>query len=309
MNQFDQGSVVKKANVYFGGRCVNHVRAGGRVRHGLVALLALGLAACSTTQLVYNKLDWFAAWQIGTYVELQGPSEALFENGFASLWRWHRATQLSLYAKDLRELADAAGSRLSPEQIQDFVRRANDHVEHLLDEGLPGAVNVFQALDDAQIAGLLKRMAERRAERAEEDSELDASERQNRTNKDMQKGLKRWLGAISTAQKERVQNWVAGRPSDLELWRRYNEQWAAAFAELLVARSQTDFGTRLRGLLLDPNLPATEAVNELRLRYNQSAAELMSEVSGTLSPKQRAHFQSELRALAQDLETLAMERG
>ena len=274
------------------------------LRLGLIAAFGLGLAACSATKLVYNKLDWFASWQLGKYVELRGTSEALFESGFASLWQWHRATQLSLYAKDLRELADAATTPLSPVQARDFLQRANGHAERMLIEALPAAAKVIQAMDDEQIAGLLERMAENRAERIEEHAELNAEERRERTAKNLLKNLKRWLGSASPEQKQRAQDWIAARPDHSALWQRYDEQWAAAFVELLAVRSEPDFPARLRGLLLEAKLPDSSAVREAQLRDNEAGTGLMSELSGMLSPEQRAHFQQELRDLGEDLEAL-----
>jgi hypothetical protein len=267
------------------------------------------LSACSATKLVYNNLDWFASWRIEKFVELDGPSEALFTSGFETLWRWHRTSQLSLYASDLRQLADAAGSPLAREQVLSFIQRANDHGERLLNEALPAAVKVFQAMDDKQVAGLLKRMAEHREERAQDDAELDPAERRKRTAKNMHKNLKRWLGSVSPEQNAYVEAWVAARRSDPALWQRNDEQWAAAFADLLAARAQPDFDARLRGLLTDPGLPGSGAVRELQNHNQKVFVELISDLSGTLSPAQREHFQSELRALAQDLETLAAGRA
>lgn len=273
----------------------------------LLLICAALLAACSSTRFVYNRLDWFASWQIGKYVDLDDASEAAFESGFAALWQWHRGTQLPLYARDLRELADAAAGPLSQDQLDAFLARADGHADRVLREALPGAARVFQAMDDAQVAHLLKRVAERRAERLADDAKRSPEEQRERAFESMEKNLKRWLGSTTPEQKQRVREWVDARSYTPELWQRYAETWWAEFATLLAARREPEFEARLRDFLLQPQLPGSADVERQRRADNRSAMAMLAGLSDTLTTRQRTHFQAELRALARDLDILVAD--
>jgi hypothetical protein len=268
----------------------------------VLATLAL-LAACSATKLAYNRLDWLAAWEVGKFIDLEGPSKARFRDGFATLWQWHRATQLSAYARDLRELADAAQGPLTRAQIEDYVVRANEHGERLFDEVLPPAAAVLRALDDAQVAGMLEKMTEQRDEDAGEDARRTPEDRVRSASR----GLRRWFGSQSDAQAALLREWVAARRDDPELWQRYGRQWATAFERTLATRAEPDFEIRLRTVFRDPQLPDSAATRELRAHNRAAYVDLLARLAPTLSAAQRQHLRKKLLALAEDLEHLAAQ--
>jgi len=273
-----------------------------KLRLATLAALAL-LASCSATKFAYNRLDWLAAWEIGKYVELEGPSKVSFKRGFATLWQWHRSTQLSAYARDLRELADAAQGPLTREQIEGYVERANEHGQRLFDEVLPPAAAVLQSLDDAQVAGMLEKMAEQRDEDAEDDAERKPEDRVRSASR----GMRRWLGSQTDVQAALLREWVAARRDDPELWQRYGQQWAAAFERTLATRAGPDFEIRLRAVFRDPQLPDSAAARELTEHNRAAYVDLLARLVPTLSEKQRRHLRDKLRDLAVDLEELAAQ--
>ncbi|MGQ0586365.1 MAG: hypothetical protein ACT4PK_04085, partial [Gammaproteobacteria bacterium] len=120
-----------------------------RFARALVAVAAVVLlTSCSTLKFAYNRADWFGSWEFGKYVELEGAAEEAFDTGFDALWRWHRGTQLEVYASDLREIAEAARGPLTREQVDGYFKRASAHGRRLLEEALPPLARVLAALDD-----------------------------------------------------------------------------------------------------------------------------------------------------------------
>lgn len=271
-------------------------------RFAILVTLTL-LASCSATKFAYNRLDWLAAWEVGKFVDLEGPSKARFKDGFVTLWQWHRSTQLSAYARDLRELAEAAQGPLAREQIESYVERANEHGEHLFDEALPPAAALLQSLDDAQVAGMLEKMAEQRDEGAEEDAERTPEDRARAASR----GMRRWFGSQSDAQAALLREWVAARRADPELWQRYGQQWAAAFERTLATRAEPDFEIRLRTVFHDPQLPDSAAARELTEHNRAAYVDLLTQLAPTLSAAQRQHLRKKLLVLAEDLEQLAAQ--
>lgn len=266
---------------------------------GVIALLG----SCSATKLAYNRLDWLAAWEIGKYVDLDGPSKARFDEGVATLWQWHRSTQLSVYASDLRELADASQRPLTREQIGGYLQRATDHGARLLDEALPPMAGVLAALDDAQVKDLLANLAEQRHEDAEEDAGRTPEAYARMTTRSM----RRWLGTLTDAQLALVRAWAAARRDDPALWQRYGEQWAALFERTLAARAEPDFAPHLRAVFREPPLPDRPAVRALSDFNRANYVDLLTRLSPTLSDAQRRHVRKKLLSLAEEFEELAAQ--
>ena len=273
-----------------------------RVAAALAAIALLG--SCSSTQFAYNRLDWLAAWQVGKYVDLEGPSKARFDEGFTALWQWHRSTQLSAYAGDLRELAEASQHVLVREQIAGYLQRLSDHGARLLDEALPPMAGVLAALDDAQVRELLANMAEQRAEDNAEDAARTPGDYARTTTK----SLRRWFGALTDEQAALVREWAATRRDDPALWQRYGEQWGELFGHTLAARAAPDFAAQLRVVFREPPLADRAAVRALSDHNRANYIDLLAKLSPTLSEAQRRHARNKLVALAEDLEELAARR-
>lgn len=273
----------------------------------LFAALALLLASCSTTKLVYNRLDWLVSWEIGKYVELEGRSKLLFESSFAELWHWHRGTQLTAYANDLREIAAAAQGPVDEAQLRGWFDRADVHAERLFDEALPPTAQVLQSLDDAQVAGMLERMAEQRKEEAEDEAEQTPKEALEHRVRSTTRGLRRWLGSVSDEQKALVRDWAASRRDNPEAWARYGADWSRAFEQALAARAEPGFEARLRKLFTEADLPEATEVEAINAHNRDAFIGFLVRLAPTLDAKQRRRFHSALNALAEDLDELAAQ--
>lgn len=278
------------------------------LRIAIVAALAAVVAGCAATKTIYNHLDWWASWQLGKFVELDGPQEQLFDEGFQPLWDWHRSTQLARYAADLRDLARAAEGPMTPEQIGDFMQRATAHSWRVLDEALPATVRLLRSLDDAQVQEMVERLNERREDREEEAREMSLDELADDAAHDMRDTLRQWLGRLAPEQNDRVERWAKERRYDPALEGAYQKAWMDAYADLLAARARPDFGERLRAFFREPSVPHRPAIVQKRDGNRRLWIQFMSELSATLSERQRKHLRHELRELAEKLDELAAEQ-
>lgn len=279
------------------------------MRLAAAALVLALLASCSTTKLVYNRLDWLVSWEIGKYVELEGRSKLLFDSGFAALWHWHRSTQLAAYAKDLREIAAAAQGPVDEAQLRGWLDRADVHAGRLFDEALPPTAQVLQSLDDAQVAGMLERMAGQRKEEAEDEAEQTPGEALENRVRATTRGLRRWLGSVSEEQKALLRDWAASRRDHPEVWARYGEDWSRAFEQALAARAEPGFEARLRRLFTEADLPDAAAVEEINAHNRDAFIGFLVRLAPTLDARQRRRFHSALNAVAEDLDELAAQAG
>jgi hypothetical protein len=291
-----------------GARQAGFHEAAGLSRRARVALAACALAllaSCSAPKLAYNRLDWVAAWEIGKFVELDGRSKRLFDSGFASLWRWHRSTQLSVYAQDLREVARIAKGPVTADEVRDYMARAREHGHRLLDEAVPHTAPVLAVLDEAQVRELLEGLAERRREEIEEFTGRTPEEGKEERARVMARGIKRWFGSVNEEQEMMARIWAGTRRDDPDLWLRYGDQWDRAFALTLATRARPGFEARVRSMFLEPQLPDAAAVRAQNEHNREAFVRFVEKLAASLSPAQRRHFQKKILGLAEDLESLS----
>lgn len=263
------------------------------------------LAGCSALKLTYNRLDWVAAWQIGRFVDLEPAQKTLFDERFDEFWRWHRGTQLGLYVRDLRQLADDAAAPLMAAKVEDYLERAKAHAARALRELAPDTARILRTLDDEQVAEFLDTLAERRREEAAETAGLTGEQLMALAEEQMARSLKRWVGPLTREQKARIRDWSRERQYAGTVGQQYREAWAAAFSEALAHRREADFEQRLIRLFGESRVPYADEMARVQAHNRSLWIGLMADVSAMLTPKQRGHFRDELLGLAADLDELA----
>lgn len=271
----------------------------------VIALSLLLLPGCSTVKLVYNNLDTLANWAVDSAVDFTDPQEAQFDAEFAALWHWHRHTQLPRYAADLHDLAVAVEQPMTAAGIEAYSQRARGHVLALYEQALPPSARLLALLDDAQVDRLMEKTREERHRQSPPERSDD--ERRKDLGKDMRSEIRDWIGRLQPEQEARIAEFVAAVHLQSERWQDYQRRWETDFQTLLKTRHEPDFEQRL-DRHFDENPQRRDAEMERRSLENRRAwFALMSDLSGSLTPSQRAHLQQRLRAYAELCEELAAE--
>ncbi len=127
-------------------------------------LLALITAGCSTLPLVYERGSTLALWWLDDYLDLDDAQRASARAALDDWFRWHRATELGIYAEALAALRRDAGHDLDAARIC----AAHDEIRARFRAGLAHALPAFatlaRSLDARQRAHLAARYAESNAE-------------------------------------------------------------------------------------------------------------------------------------------------
>lgn len=267
----------------------------------------LAVAGCSGLKFGYNRLDWIASWQLGRFVDLEPEQKELFGERFKVFWQWHRSTQLSLYVRDLRELAARVDQPLTAAQVERYLDQSQDHAGRALQEIVPDTARVLQTFDDDQVRDLLANMAERRGERAKESAGLTTEEIREEAQDQMARNLKRWVGSLTREQERRIRDWSSERQYAGTVWHQYQEAWASAFTETLAHRRDPDFQQRLSVLFDNARVPYSEELEKVQQHNRASWIGLMADLSASLDARQRTHLRQRLTELAGDLEELAAQ--
>lgn len=273
----------------------------------LILLLAVALTGCNAgARFAYNHLDRLALWKLGDYVTLDAPQKAAFRREFASIWTWHRSTQLPLYARDLRAFAATLeGGALQAEQIEAVLDTAEAHGQRLGQQFLPAAERLLPLMSDEQV----RRWRDERREKIERDEaerrDETLEQRRKRYIKEQREGLADWIGKLNPKQLALIDAaWQAELPLLRDPGVRRQERLAslARYAALLDTRTQPGLAARIEAFD-DGDSPAKARREAESARGRRLFVDLMQ---ATDAP-QRDKLRRRLLELAEDCEVLARE--
>lgn len=265
-----------------------------------VALLVALVSGCSSFGLIYNRLDTLVHLEVGRYVDLTPAQRADFDLRFSELWRWHRTTQLKLYADDLREFAETAALPVSAEEVEALTQRARAHAVRLADQTVDRFASGVATLNDAQVDDLLKELAERNAKERKKALKLDDDQWREKRAKESIERLDDWAGSVTPEQRQRIREWAAG------LVRQLPPADASALQplrEVLAQRGEPEFRDRLARLFIDPELAPEDQAGLEAERAARSA--MLADLSALATDAQRRHLQKRLLEIAVELDELA----
>lgn len=169
----------------------------------LSLLFLSAISGCSTgLKLAYDNLERLALWEVDREIDLDGPQKAAFRAEFHRLHRWHRQTQLPLYAADLRALADAIDRRADlGAAVNATFDQAEAHGKHLWVQAQPGAERLLARLGDAQIAAYDARQRKAIDKDARKHADDSVDDRRKHWLREWRNSLDRWIGALNDRQR------------------------------------------------------------------------------------------------------------
>ncbi len=276
---------------------------------GVLLCASAFLGACSAARFAYERLDWFARWQVGRYVSLTDEQTARFNAGFAEAWLWHRREELPLWIAELRQLAAAVDTPMPAEQISALIERFTQSISRVAVRLAPLACTLGAGLSDEQVADLLETVDEDIDEFREEQIEPDAAAVRKFNLKALEKSLRRNFGALTPEQRARLRERNNARPSIAPAWLAYRQRRRAELATILEQRQSADFCPALTGLLLDGEALWTDEQKKVFAADRAQWLALFAELAPTLTAEQRERARARLIETADDLAELTTASG
>ena len=274
-------------------------------RIGLIAVLLLLLAACSTVKLLYDRLDWMLPWYIGRYVELNDDQQALLDQRLAELLSWHRQTQLPQYASWLRELEDDLADGLEPDELDRYERRLERFWSELMHRLAPDAALLLAELSPEQREQLFEAMAERNREYRRRYVDPDPLRIADRRAENALDRLEYWLGGTTPEQIDIIRDWSRRYAPLGERNLAFRQHWQQQLRGLVDGHATSVFAPSLAVMLVEPENGQPVTLSDTRSRVRVLTRELLLELDRTLSSRQRQYLLARLASLAEDFEQLA----
>jgi hypothetical protein len=273
-----------------------------------IVFVLLGASACST-RFLYEKLDWFVVWKIGSYVTLQDDQKAELKTGVHDHLEYVRRNDMPRIAEVLRQTSlEVESGYVTAEMIDARYSEMLALFDEFMLGIVPISVKFLRSLDEEQVAELFENLEEINQEMYEEYSGRTQEERKKNRNESSVKGIQRFTGKLSDVQRQLITDSLAGMGDASEQWIEYQREWQDSFRLLVETRPPEDeYRAELTRLFVYPrnfHTPEYRAtVDTNRLIFNQMMAELIS----GLTDAQRQRMVKKLAGWVDDLIKLSKD--
>jgi hypothetical protein len=277
------------------------------VKRWLLAIVAVStLGGCSGVRLVYDNIDTFIRWRTLQYLDVHDEQADELDERIARFLRWHRASQLPKYARDAEEAARRLADGLSREDLVWGYDASRAHARESLRAAVREVAPLLDRLTPEQVRHMEQRVAEENRKFARE--YLRGSEREHRERRSRQivERMEAWVGALSRAQVERVQQFSARAPLLNEMRDRDNKRLQGEVLAIIRAHeAQKRLADRVANWEGGRDPAYTAALTASREEFYR----LLIDLDRLGTAEQRARLVAELRRYAGEFRVLAGQRS
>lgn len=280
-----------------------------RLRPLVLFLCLCALTSCSSTRLAYSNLNWLISWKTGDYIPLTSTQKNWLSTRVDEHLDWHCSIEIPDYRSLLANLQTTlALDDLQASSLIDQIPQFEPAVDRVLLEIAPTMAELFQQLDDSQVAALEANLAEQHQEMQEKfvapDSKTQAEERSER----LEKRLRRWLGRLNESQRQRIASWSVDMEGQNQLWLDNRQHWQQQLLATLQSRSEPGFTAQITDLLIERERYWMTAFKEQTEINSRRGAAMLADVINLASDKQLTRMREQFAALDQDLQQMQCER-
>ena len=285
------------------------------LRIAILLLAALAFAACSSatfTRLAYNNaalaysnLGPMLTWIVDDYVDLDGSREDWVRVRIDRVLAWHRTEELPRYRTLLETMLAKSARAFEPGDIASHQGELRAAYHRLVALVIPDTAEFISTLEAAEVEQMERKFAEDNRRFVRESVKGTPEERLERRVRRLLGHLESWVGKLTAEQKALVvSRYPELRDVSEELLgeRRFRQSELLALIRSRPTRPALEAG--LRRLFIDTDSwRRPEYAAKLRARDEQLHM-LISDLSATLTPAQRAHLQNRIRRFLGDITTL-----
>ena len=264
---------------------------------GVCMLVCLG--ACSSTTLVYNRLDFILPWYLERYVDLDREQGRQLDEQLEPLLAWHRREELPQYL----ELLDTMIADLDDDLDLALIGQRTDELEiawyRVRDRGLDELLELGNALRDDQIDEFIESLNKKQRKYERKYLSRDDEEFREDAYDNLREFFEDYLGRLNAEQRQRVKDAVANLQRSDDRWLSERAEWIAVMT--LELNRDPGWEDRVRYTIFnwESQLDAdTLAVYEQNTQTVQMA---LVDVVNARTEKQDRRLRRKLQSLREDL--------
>lgn len=281
-------------------------------RIGATLTLVLLVAACSVVRVVYNQAANLAYWQLNKAFDLNDAQVVQVKEGLNSFFKWHRQTELPVYAPLLQRAAVEAQSSLTPELACE--RRAEFETVGLrsADRVVPLLAQLLRTLSPAQIEHLAEYFEDSNEDFIDDYLQADREDRDEAAGEFVIKWTEFLYGRFSKAQREQLARDVAALPMSAQ---DVHDERVRLQKELLVIvrqavspqATQAQVEQALRTTIDQTVKPRQEPQRARLNQWIRAGCELAARTHNGTTAEQRNKVTATLNSWEKDVRILAKE--
>lgn len=268
------------------------------------------MLGCSALRLTYNQGPMLAYWWLDGYADFSAEQAPRVRAALADWFAWHRATQLTDYARALSAVRAQAVNLVTATQVCNEIDAWQQRLQRAFDHAVPAVARQMRTMSSAQIDHLERRQAAKHDERVADYQQASATERRKAA---FQRALDRaepLYGTLDEAQRKLLTEALADSPFNAELWLaelqlrhaevvRSLRQWHAERADAATVQAG------LRRLAAETRHSPRADYRAYARRVSHANCALMAQLHNSTTAAQRQHAIERLQGWEDDLRALA----
>lgn len=184
----------------------------------LLALLGVGLAACSTLQFTYNQGPTLAYWWMDSYVDFDSVQASQAKSALEGWFDWHRSTELPRYVRQLNDVASLAPGQVSPQQVCAIWHQVKMHMLAGYEQAIPELARVLLTLQASQLTHMAQRYAKGDEEFEKDYVRPNPAGRLEKMRERWQDQLEGFYGELTAAQTGYLAQALGRLPFEPQVW-------------------------------------------------------------------------------------------
>ena len=267
----------------------------------LPLIFVLLLVGCSTTTLIYNRIDFLVPWYLGNYVELTKSQKQYLDELLIPFFSWHRYEELPKYLEIINSTENILEGVVKPEAIVTIASNVEKSWFRLEREVLVWMAPLASDLTDKQIQSFLQVMQKKATEY--ENKNLGRSDNDYRQDiyEKIRDNLQQFMGELSQQQLTVVKTYSEDMHRDDGMWLQNRKALLVSLSSIL----ERDSGWKERlSRINQRDDPVSRSYRETNVHNLDVIYHLIAEVLNTRSEKQDKRIRRQLSKYRTDIETL-----
>jgi hypothetical protein len=270
------------------------------------------LSGCSIVRTVYNQAGNLAYWQLNRAFHLEDEQADQVKQNLNAFFKWHRKSELPIYAPLLdraaREAQGPISSELACERRDEFEKVARRSIDH----AVPMLAELLRSLKPEQIGHLQDFLDDFNEDFRDDFLQEDKAERDEAYGKFAIKWTEFFYGKFSKTQREQLVRGVVTGPLSTqdaygEMQRVQGELLQIARRAVAEKQTQAQIEQALRTTFLHIFEPPTEARRTRLATWIKAGCALASSTHKGTTAEQRNKVTERLKDWEQDVRILAAQ--
>jgi hypothetical protein len=280
-----------------------------RWRNFLLLAACGALVSCSSTRFAYDYADTALRYMASSYLDLDPVQEQEMRSRIVQFHEWHRAKELPAYAALMRSASERAARGITAEDVAWGLASVRARYRRFSSKAAEDAAPVLATLSPDQIAVLERKFAENNRKFEKEFLASDDDKRRRAQVNRMLERFRDFAGDLTPDQEARIERFASAHESHVAL--RFEDRrrlQREVIAALNGQRQAQDLGRSLAETFDKPERRRSEAFIVADKAWDEDLGQLIVDLDGTLSAKQRASVVRRLSDYAKDFAALAGEK-